>query len=117
MVRRFVSSLTRRRFVQRTTTAIGGVVAFTLDPNTALADEHCQRQVNQQLQTSSQCNVRWGPPSCNRSCATANSPNGQWYFYWCCVCPRSCNCRPYYQQARVAQHNDGRCSGHCVSAE
>lgn len=119
MVNRSIDALSRRRLVQRATAAVGGLFAFiALGPQAARADEPCTNRVSAQLQSQSGiCQVKWGNPSCSRSCETASSPNGRWYFYYCWICAKPCSgCRPYYMQARVAQHNDGRCSGHGVSA-
>lgn len=56
----------------------------------------------------------WGPPSCEESCAYIESPNGNYYNEYCCVCaPTPCECAPLYIQARVGVTNTGLCSRRC----
>lgn len=111
------SSSTRRRMLARAVAiATAGFQVVVFGQRKASAIQYCRTRVSYYIQSTSTCNVRWGPPSCSQSCKYVESYNGSYWFGYCCSCqPQACNCSPYYVQARAAVCNDGKCSGHCWS--
>jgi hypothetical protein len=110
---------TRRGFIQRSGAAITATFAYAAyHPRGAQASEYCKVVHNYPIcpsGTTSQCRVRFGPPSCLRSEVTVVSPNDQWYHSCVCRCNQGCTkCDPDYFQARGAARNSGSCSCTCV---
>lgn len=113
-------AITRRSFVKRATTCVGGAVAFAaLPPGAAIASSFCKSVTYKPpgictTGTTKTCRVQYGPPSCTRSEVTVYSPNNA--YYQSCACDCDCDCLPEYFQARGATSNSGSCSCTCVDA-
>lgn len=107
------ASMGRRRFLSGAIAACGAAAAWTaLGPvRPALASNPCilYPPGSDELESSEDCRVRFGPPSDSTSCVTVFSPEGTYFLADCCAtCLAGCGFTG--AQARGAVCDAGACT-------